>query len=107
VRWIILPLVVMAPAILGTLLRLRPPEAPARTSTEGQASLFFRAFFLTVIDYRQGERAAAVIDYRRRALFLTGACRYYRRRQRISAGACRYYRRREFSKAGSVLADFL
>ena len=55
--------------------------------------LFFRAFFLTVIDYRRRQRAAAVIDYRRR--------------QRISAGACRYYRRREFSKAGNVLADFL
>jgi hypothetical protein len=45
---------------------------------------FFRASVLTVIDYRQGQRAATAFDYRQGQRSATAACRYYRQGQRIS-----------------------
>jgi hypothetical protein len=47
---------------------------------------------LTVIDCRQGQRAATVIDYRQGQRSATAACRYYRQGQRAATAACRYYR---------------
>ena len=35
-----------------------------RSVVTGSGLLFFRALFLTVIDYRQGQRAATAFDYR-------------------------------------------
>ena len=73
----------------------------------GSGLLFFRALFLTVIDYRQGQRAATAFDYRQGQRAATAACRYYRQGQRISTVIDSDKRVAEFDAAEAELEKLL